>query len=219
MTPGKALDQINRLIAHLVEVGLADDQRFAFRRNKEVVEITFDSAELITQALKGISHTDVYENFVRDRVFNAKLLDGALIQMMYMFSDNVLIQHRLAFLSAPHLNRFADDEDAYLNDELYVEILEREADPMSLRFDYDSRDGLHTDLLHPKSHLTLGGYGHCRIPVSSPLTPYHFIDFILRNFYRTDFTGFADDLPRFSDILPASITLAERRVVHVVVPS
>ena len=120
MTPGKALDQINRLIAHLVEVGLADDQRFAFRRNKEVVEITFDSAELITRALKGISHAVVYENFVRDRVFNAKLLDGALIQMMYMFSDNVLIQHRLAFLSAPHLNRFADDEDAYLNDELYV---------------------------------------------------------------------------------------------------
>ena len=219
MTPGKALDQINRLIVHLVEIGLADDQRFAFRRDKEVVEITFDSAGLVTRALRGIPYVDVYGSFVRDRVFNAKLLDGALIQMMYTFADNVLIQHRLAFLSAPHLNRFADDEDAYFHDELYVEILEREIDPLSIRFDYDSRDDRHTDLLHPKSHLTLGGYKHCRVPVSSPLTPYRFIDFVLRNFYRTDSTNFADELPHFSDTLSTSITPAERGLVHVVVPS
>ena len=220
MTPQTTLDQINRLVRHLVEKGLADDQRSAFRRGIGVVEVTFDSAGQVSSALGNASYADVYEVFARDRVFNAKLLDGALIQMMYKFADNELQQHRLAFFPAPHLERFARRFDAHLRDQLYADIVGRNVLPLPFRFDFDARDERHREVTHPKSHLTLGEYAECRIPVSAPLTPHRFIDFILRSFYQIrSGEGEITTLPRFDGRFGNSITLAERDVVHVVVPS
>ncbi len=219
MTPGATFDQINRLITHLVKVGLADDQRFAFLRGTSVVEITFENAGYVSDALGDVSYADVYEVFARNRVFNAKLLDGALLQMMYTFKDGVLERHRLAFFPAPHLERFERDPDSYVEDRMYADIVARSVLPLPIRFDYDSRDDRHRDVAHPKSHLTLGEYAHCRIPVSAPLAPCQFIDFILRNFYRTRSGEFASSLPRFVGVFAESITPAERSVPHVTLPS
>ena len=219
MTPGATLHQINRLIRHLVEVGLADDQQFAFRREKGFVEITFENAGYLSVALKDVPYADVYDIFARQRVFNAKLLDGALLQMMYAFTDGALERHRLAFFPAPHLERFERDPDSYVEDQIYADIVARNVLPLPIRFDYDSRDDRHRDVAHPKSHLTLGEYDHCRIPVSAPLTPCWFIDFILRNFYQTCSSEFASSLPRFVGVFAESITPAERSVPHVTLPS
>ena len=59
MTPQTTVDQINRLVRHLVETGLADDQRFAFRRGTGVVEVTFDSAGQVSAALGNTSYAEV----------------------------------------------------------------------------------------------------------------------------------------------------------------
>ena len=218
MTPGATLDQINRLIRHLVEVSLADDQQFAFRREKSVVEITFENAGYVSSALGDAPYAEVYEAFARNRVFNTKLLDGALIQMMYIFEDGALRQHRLAFFPAPHLERFERDPDLYEKDQMYADIVARDILPLSVRFDYDSRGDRHTDVAHPKSHLTLGEYAHCRIPVTAPLTPHRFVDFILRSFYRTRSGDLASALPRFTGTFAGSMTSVERSVLHVTVP-
>ena len=220
MTPQTTLDQINRLVRHLVETGLADDQRSAFRRGTALVEVTFDGAGQVSAALGNASYVEVYEVFARDRVFNAKLLDGALIQMMYRFTDNELEQHRLAFFPAPHLEQFGRDPELYLEDRLYADIVGRSVLPLPVRFDFDARGDRHREVRHPKSHLTLGEYAECRIPVSAPLTPYRFVDFILRSFYQSrSGDGFVARLPRFVGGFANSITPAERGVLHVVVPS
>ena len=220
MTPQTTLAQINRLVRHLVETSLADDQRFAFRRGTGVVEVTFDSAGAVSAAFGNASYGEVYEIFARDRVFNAKLLDGALIQMMYRFADNGLEQHRLAFFPAPHLEQFGRDPDAYLEDRLYADIVGRSVLPLPIRFDFDARDDRHREVTHPKSHLTLGEYAGCRIPVSAPLTPHRFIDFILRSFYRSrSGEGVVTGLPGFAGRFAGSITRDERSVLHVVVPT
>ena len=219
MTPQTTLDQINRLVRHLVEKGLADDQRSAFRRGTSVVEVTFDSAGQVSAALGNASYAKVYEDFARKRVFNAKLLDGALIQMMYKFADNELQQHRLAFFPTPHLERFARRPDTHLRDQLYADIVGRNVLPLPVRFDFEARDERYREVAHPKSHLTLGEYAECRIPVSAPLTPHRFIDFILRSFYQTrSGDEFVAELPRFAGRFADSIALAERNVLHVVVP-
>ena len=208
MTPQTTLNQINRLV-----------RRSAFRRGTGVVEVTFDSAGQVSAALGNASYVDVYEVFARDRVFNAKLLDGALIQMMYRFTNDELLQHRLAFFPAPHLEQFERDPDAYLEDRLYAEIVGRSVLPLPIRFDFDARDDRHRELTHPKTHLTLGEYAECRIPVSAPLTPHRFIDFILRSFYQSrSENGFVAELPRFVGSFADSITLSERTVLHVFVP-
>ena len=219
MTPQTTLIQIERLVRHLVETSLADDQRPAFRRGKGVVEITFEGAGQVSAALGSASYVDIYEVFARDRVFNVKLLDGALLQMMYRFADNELKQHRLAFFPAPHLERFGSDPEVYLEDRLYADIVGRSVLPLPVRFDFDARDDRHREVTHPKSHLTLGEYAECRIPVSAPLTPHRFIDFILRNFYRSrSGDGFIAGLPQFANRFAETITLAERSVLHVAVP-
>ena len=219
MTPATTFRQILCLTTHLVKTGLADDQQFPVLRKTDVVEVTFENAERVSVALGNTPYAEVYSDFARHRVFNARLLDGALIQMMYLFADEALRQHRLAFFPAPHLERFERDPESYEADAMYAAIVARSVLPLPIRFDYDSRDERHVDLAHPKSHLTLGEYTHCRIPVTAPLTPHRFVDFILRSFYRTPSGDLASALPRLTGTFAESMTSAERSVLHVTVPA
>lgn len=106
-----------------------------------------------------------------------------------------------------------------MEDEIYADVVARSIVPFPLRFDFDARDGVHVELTHPKSHLTLGQYENCRIPLSSALTPFWFVDFVLRNFYHTAFNKYAAQLPTFTEVFLESILAAERRVIHVQVPA
>lgn len=218
MTPRTAHTQIRRILTHLAKIGLSDDQETPIIRRSGLTEITFENAGLVSRAMKGIPYADVYGEFVRNRVFSAKLLDGALLQMAYAFDRNVLAKHRLVFLASPHLRRFDEDPARYLNDERYAHILDRDVDPVTIRFDYDDSDSRHREVQHPKSHLTIGGYEHCRVPVSSPLTPLDFVEFVLRSFYSTATDEFASDLPSSRAAFPRSISAKEEAVLRVVVP-
>ena len=64
-----------------------------------------------------------------------------------------------------------------------------------LRFDYDASEDLHQIINHPKTHLTLGQYRNCRVPVSAPLPPIQFMGYLLRNFYHTAYRNYASTLP------------------------
>lgn len=218
MTPNNTHAQIRRILTHLAEVGLSDDQQTPIFRRRGLTEITFDNAGLVSRAMKGVAYANVYDEFLRNRAFSAKLLDGALLQMAYAFDGNDLAKHRLAFLASPHLIRFDEDRVRYLDDERFAHILDRDVDPISIRFDYDHSDSRHKEVLHPKSHLTIGSYEHCRVPVSSPLAPLDFVEFVLRSFYSTAREDFASGLPSSRAAFPRSISAKEKTVLHVVVP-
>lgn len=221
-TPNQITKQINRVITYLVGVSLADSQYFAHQRSlrNNLVEITFPGAKKgVSTAMRDRAYDEIYRQLVRERAYNVKMLDGALIQVMYMFAGRTLQRHRLAFFPAPHLEEFQNNPEIYLHDEVYADVLAKNIVPFPVRFDYDARGGDHQELVHPKSHLTLGQYENCRIPVTAPLTPLRFIDFILRNFYYTAFTQYAEGLPDFGDSFAESIRPTERSVVHMVVPA
>ena len=213
--------QVNDIVKYLVETGLADDQRFAFQRSgaDNLVQVTFDKAEHVSEALRNRPYEEIYHSLAQERAYNAKMLDGALIQMMYAFVNGTLRRHRLAFFSAPHLEEFQNNPDIYQDDEIYADVIGRNIVPFPVRFDYDARDGHYRELIHPKSHFTLGQYQDCRIPVTAPMTPFWFIDFILRNFYHTASARYADRLPVQHGSFAESILPAERAVVHVTVPA
>lgn len=211
--------QIDQRVRYLVEVGLADQFQSGFRREVgRRVEITFPNSKHISAALKDLEYEEIYGLLVRERIYNVKMLDGALIQMMYEFADNVVVRHRLAFVPAPHLYDFQRSPDVYLGDELHADIVAKNVVPFPFRYDYDARDGRYQDVTHARSHLTLGQYENCRIPVSAPVTPHWFIDFLLRNFYDTPIRRYADEISPTGDSFDESITSAERHVVHVVIP-
>ena len=211
--------QINDLIGHLVRIGLADDQRFAFQREVDASQhhITFAGSEHIQFALKNLNYEQIYQHLVRERAYNVKMLDGALIQMMYMFENGTIRRHRLAFFSAPHLEKFQNDPDIYLQDERYADVVTRNIVPFPIRFDYNNDDAQPRPD-HPRSHLTLGQYENCIIPVTAPMAPFWFVDFILRGFYHTAFHRFVRHLPNHSDNFERSILPEEEAVVHISVP-
>ena len=218
-TAKQIMTEINTRIRCLMELGLADDQSLAFiRPSNQEVAVTFPNAQNLSLLLKNRAYRDTYDLLVQERVYNVRMLDGALIQMSYGFSGSSLRRHRLAFLPAPHLDKFQNDPDIYLDDELYGDVVARNVVPFPVRYDYDGRDGRQRELAHPESHLTLGQYEHCRIPVSAPVTPHWFIDFVLRNFYHTAKRHYAEELPTSGPAFVESILPAERRVIHVTIP-
>ena len=94
--------QIRQILMHLAKIGLSDDQQYPILRSgrSRLTEITFANSELASRAMRGAAYADVYEEFVRNRAFCAKLIDGALVQVAYAFRDDELVKHRLAYLAS-----------------------------------------------------------------------------------------------------------------------
>ena len=171
--PVEIRSQINSFIGHLVQIGLATDQNFSILRDigQGRREITFSGAEHLSLALKNRAYAELYDEMRSLRAYAVLFPDGALLQLSYLFAAGALESHRLAFLPSPYLESFQNEPELYLHDELYAEVMLRNVVPFPLRFDFDCREGVHRELDHPKSHLTLGQYENCRIPVTPPLLP------------------------------------------------
>ena len=221
VTPNGVTSSINGIIRYLVEAGLATDQQFAFQRTlgSGTQEVTFDGGETVGVALKGRDYEYVYDRFRRSRAYNVRMPDGALIQMMYGFVNDALMSHRLAFFPTVRLERFQREPEMYMSDELFGHELSRIVVAFPMRFDYNAAKERHRPIVHPKSHLTLGEFRECRIPVSAPVSPRWFMDFVLRNFYDTPDHRYADELPGGGSGFGRSIDPQEQAVVHLVVPS
>ena len=215
------MHQINEIILYLVKAGLANDQNFAILRNRgHSVEVTFENDSNVSIAMRNIPYSDIYNELTKARSFNLKMLDGALVQLMYEFLNDTLKNQRLAYFPSPYLEEFQNNPEIYQDDEVYANVVARNVVSFPVRFDYKEGNDSGQSAAHPKSHLTLGQFRNCRIPVTAPLTPFRFVDFLLRNFYHTASEQYAENLPDSrGGTFPDSILPAERTVVHVVVPA
>lgn len=210
---------IDEIIGSLVEQGWLDDQRRSFLRRlgSNQWEISFQGAEYIANILNLTDYARIYKELNDTRSFNGKLLDGGLLQFQYLFQQDCLIKHRLAYFPSPNLKQFQTDPESYIRDEMYHEIVSRHIITFPIRFDYDPTAA--QTLVHPACHLTLGDFRYCRIPVSAPLAPHWFADFILRNFYRTSQYDPVASLPSNDIAFFDTIEADERRLIHIVIPS
>lgn len=214
------LHQTNRIITYLVTVGLASDQNTAFIREKgnNIQELAFPRAEEVSITLKRRSYVDIYKHLNAERAFTVKMPDGALILVRYLYENNALKKHVLGFYPSPNLEIFQDNPEMYMNNSLYADIISPNIVSFPLRFDFDCSEEVSSPIKHPRSHMTLGQYARCRIPVTSPLTPYWFISFILRNFYNTAFEEFESGMPYFNQLFDDSIYSEEKDIMHVRIP-
>ena len=85
--------------------------------------------------------------------------------------------------------------------------------PRWLRFDYDAETAA-VQIEHPASYFTIEDNGRCRIPVTSPLTPIYFSQYIFDHFYYAERVN----LPTRSNIRPLSIRDSHLAEIHVVIP-
>jgi hypothetical protein len=220
-SPVAVCRQINQILGYLVETGLASDQNRAFVRELagDCVEVTFAQADHLSVTLKDRDYSEVYDSLVSERAYIAKLPDGALIWMRYLYTSGELERHVLGYYPSPNLEEFQNNPEIYLEDVCYAEVVARNVVTFPIRFDFDCREEVFRPLEHPRSHLTLGQYERCRIPVTAPITPYWFVSFLLRNFYHTAFDNYADSLPQFREQFVDCIDTQERQLIHCQIPT
>ncbi len=218
MRANDTLAEINKLTAALVGLSLSNEQNFPSTQGNQNAsfEITVKNAGALTIALRNISYRDIYSTLAEANCFNMKLLDGALVCLRYRFEAGNVVEHCLTYFPSPDLEHFQNEPDTYLSDDIYADIVARNIVPFPIRFDFNADDGRYVDVDHPYSHLTLGQYKNCRIPVCSPVSPLAFGGFILRNFYNTAFRKFSDGIPVPGFRFDRTISVNEQKVPHVV---
>lgn len=207
--------EIERMTTELIACGLSVKQNFPSCElsAKDRYEISYSGMQDISIALKNVRYQEIYDELDQNKNYNIKMIDGALIQFLYIYEKSQLISHRLAFFPSPYIEAFQNDPEIYEMDEIYADIIAKNILPVPIRFDYDPKNFKEID--HPQCHLTLGQFKNCRIPVCSPITPRAFISFILRSFYNTAFNKFTDNLTLSSDIFPETITSLEKKLLHI----
>ncbi|MHB8151305.1 MAG: DUF2290 domain-containing protein [Desulfobulbia bacterium] len=218
MTPQQTLKQIKKLTEALVGLSLSNEQNFPATHGKinAAFEITVSTAAGMSVALKNVAYHDIYNELEKARCFNMKMLDGALITLRYRFKAGVICEHSLSYFPSPDLEHFQNEPEVYLEDEIYADVIARNIVPFPVRFDFSDDPAKFVDVHHPYSHLTLGQYENCRIPVVAPLGPLAFGGFILRNFYNTAFRKYSEKIPVSALAFANTITANERKIPHVV---
>ena len=217
----RVVQEINGATAALVASGLADDQNLAFESQVGADDylVRYRRHDTVGSAPRNTPYDDAYRELRQARSFNVLMLDGAMLQMEYEFREQRLIRHRLAFLPSPDLLEYQNNPEVYVQERMYADVVEKGVVTVPCRFDYDSREGVAVELDHPVSHLTLGQYTACRIPVSAGVTPHAFVDFVLRSFYKTATTTVDVRLPNPLLRFEVCIMPAERRTMNVGVPT
>lgn len=178
--------QAQQIISRLIRSGLSVQQKSpSDKRHGDIIEYGSLPGMRESKAMKSIPYKDIYDDLCRLEAFHVKLVDGSLVCFQYLFNfeDESVIKHRLSFYPSPKLPEYDEMNTEYCNSDIYVDVTEDSLVKFPIRFDYDRR--VPRNLFHPTSHVTLGQYTNCRIPVSSPVSPNKFVLFILRNFYHT----------------------------------
>lgn len=218
MNPKRTLMEIHSLIISLVGTSLSSDQNFP-RENgnpSKSFKIDFNNADVLSVAIKSIPYTAIYSSMVNARSFNLKLIDGALMGFRYRFANGSIIEHCLTYFPAPNLEAYQTDPNIYGADDIYGDIVGRNVVHFPIRFDFNSCQKRYKEILHPYSHLSLGQYKNCRIPVCSPMGPLTFARFILRNFYDTDDHVHSNAVPEGGILFGKTISSNEQLIPHLV---
>lgn len=218
MKSKETLIQLRQLTTAMVGLSLSNDQNFPTTEGDldGHCEISVNNAGRMTTALKNIEYREIYTELDQARCFNLKMLDGALVTLRYRFRKGDVCEHALSYFPSPDLEHFQNDPEAYLQDEVYADVIARNIVPFPIRFDFSDDATRFEEIHHPRSHLTLGQYNNCRIPVCSPVSPLTFGSFILRNFYNTAFRKYSDEIPVAGLLFANTITANEREIPHVV---
>lgn len=172
---------------------MSDDQRYPALRQQghHDCEIYIENSPDLSASMRRRPYNEIYDELWKGGAFNLRMIDGSLIQLLYKFRNGTIASHRLCVFPSPTLEIYEDAQEAYEEDQLFADIVARHIVRFPIRFDFSNDDTIHIDMNHPKSHMTLGQYTNCRIPVASPLTPSRFMRFVLRNFYYPAFERFA----------------------------
>lgn len=184
----KINNQIEAITKLFIKNGDSIDQNHSIRNEQKIYWEGFTDISYVLKEEK--KYETVYEEMRSERDYNILCLDGAIFQFMYEFDKRgkKIITQRLAYF--PNINtEVLEDDDEYAEKHynslsLFSDIYNKRSIVCPIRFDFDNDISKYKERNHYYSHCTLANYKNCRMPVAGPITPYRFMDFILKNFYN-----------------------------------
>ncbi len=217
MTPDSIIRELTNFLSLLLRSGVAisTTSPVETRGPRGLRRITWSRNSAVPGDLfrNNSSTVSEYRDWIDWQGYSAVLLDGSFVQISYDFEYAELKGHRLLYFPCPF-----DLDVELLNDlpltELVHLYLDEGIDNVRLRtpvrFDYDP--GASSEI-HPASHMTFQ-WEHSRIPVMSPLSLGHFIQFVFQNFYPYLWNAhpFLKEWPRVE--FGPTISREERRALH-----
>jgi hypothetical protein len=121
-----------------------------------------------------------------------------LVQIRYDIEDKEIISHRLCYFPCPFSFDSEDSEGISLSDVPLLfsvdELRSRFRLASPIRFDFNADIA---DARHAHSHVSINKET-CRLPAYGPVSLGHFLRFILRYFYETEFAN----LGEWEDLAP-----------------
>lgn len=212
----KVFQELKKITEELIRCGLAEEYNVPIIRQTDIIWGNFKDVSLY---LKNMDYATIYEEMEKNHNYNIKLPDGGILQLMYRFNGKgtELQSHRLGYYPSPSYEIYQNDADLYDADYLYGDILNKDILPVVIRADYN-RNEVESEVHHPYSHITLGGYKNCRIPVDKPISPMKFVKFIMEHFYyvpssKLEFNFELENVVRFDEHIAECDTNKSRIVV------
>jgi hypothetical protein len=203
--------QLGEVISRAIEAGLSMKQfhpAFVQQGDKQLLGHLANTSI----ALRNIKYSAIYAELEGNEQYHIKLPDGGLLVFQYTFDAALgsLLKHRLCFFPSPRLPTMEEAPELYEDELCYADILLERIVRFPVRFDFDPAQA--KDVSHPQCHLTLGQFDNCRIPVSSPVSPYAFMLFVLRNFYGSALRRKSNVLRRRVPRCKAAWTISPREM-------
>lgn len=177
----KVFRELKKITQELIRCGLAEEYNLPIIKQTDIVWGNFKDVSLY---LKNMDYSAIYNEMEKNHNYNIKLPDGGILQLMYRFNGKgtELLSHRLGYYPSPSYEIYQNDAELYDADYIYGDILNKDILPVVIRADYN-KDEIESEIHHPYSHITLGGYKNCRIPVDKPISPMKFVKFVMEHFY------------------------------------
>lgn len=161
-----------------------------FYQHKEVCWKNYKSG------ISKMVYSKQYEDIIEFRQFSFLLKDSSAIQAYYQYDDKGLKKIRLAYYPHPQTVNINQEEiETYLDEALtdaleahYILLHELMGQNISvsnsthLRFDFD-RDVTS----HSTNHMQIDGIQELRVPLQHVVTPFHFLDFIVRHVFPEEY--------------------------------
>lgn len=148
-----------------------------------------------------------YRAMLNQRDFCFCFADGGLVQIRYDIEDKEIVSHRLCYFPCPFSFDAQDSEGISLSDVPLLfsadELRSRLRLASPIRFDFDADIA---DARHAHSHVSINKESF-RLPAYGPVSLGHFLRFILRYFYDTQFAN----LSEWEDLTPR---LYQRTLQH-----
>lgn len=215
MTPQNVRQQLQDIYSRLILTNLSVKQFSPKELNLCGGRVSIGSLTHGSISLRDVSYEAIYTEIEMNDGYHIKFPDGGLLIFQYIFDcKRKLEKHRLCYFPSPTLPTVDEAPHLYENDELYGDIIQKKLIRFPIRFDYEP--GNHKDVDHPASHLTLGQFENCRIPVDGAVSPNAFVMFLLRNFYSRSYRKNKNKLDKRPCHIStmSTLTKAERRISH-----